>query len=339
MTRRIPSKAIAVVLGVLGGLLASVVAVATTGQLTAVLEAYDVAVAAVALTPDGETLLIGSEEGDLTLWRGAPFRYGSALASSSAARINEIAISPEGELAAVARDDRRVDLYSLPSGALIASLDAPIGAVKSIAFGPEGKRLVCGTDHKRVLIWDVETRARIGEVRETMNWVTAVAVSPSGEALATGTMGWIAVWRLVDGQRIAESELHTSTVNTMVYSPDGRFVASGSADKRIYLTETGTMRSLLLPTDRTGYVWALAFLPDGVHLLSGEQPTSPEWQDRRLRVWNTQDRSLAATLVGGHRRAAAVLTVAVARKADGSVLVVSGGSDGRACVWDVTDLD
>jgi WD40 repeat protein len=330
------SKAIGIIL--LGGLLTAIVAVAATAQLTEVLEAYDVAVTAVALTPDGETLLTGSESGELTLWQGTLFRQRTALASSRAARINDIAVSPNGELAAVARDDRRVDLYSLPSGTLIGSLDAPIGAVKSIAFDPEGKRLVCGSDHKRVLIWDVETRVPIGEVRETMNWVTAVAVSPSGEALATGTMGWIAVWRLGDGQRIAESELHTSTVNTMVYSPDGRFVASGSADKRIYLTETATMGSLLLPTERTGYVWSLAFFPDGVHLLSGEQPTSPEWQDRRLRVWSTWDRSLVATLAGGHRRAAAVLAVAVVQKADGSVLAVSGGSDGRVCAWDVTDL-
>jgi len=331
------SKEIAGVL--LGGLLAAGVAVAAAGQLTAVLEAYDVPVTAVAITPDGETLLTGSVDGEMTLWQGAPFRERTALASSSSARINEIAVSPNGEVAAVARDDRRVDLYSLPAWALIGSLEAPIGAVKSIAFGPDGRRLACGTDQKRVLIWDIEARVLIGEVRETMNWVTAVAASPSGEALATGTMGWIAVWRIGDGQRIAESELHTSTVNAMVYSPDGRFVASGSADKRIYLTETTTMRSILLPTDRTGYVWSLAFLPDGVHLVSGEQPTSPEWQDRRLRVWNTRDRSLVATLVGGHRRAAAVLAVAVAQEADGSVLVVSGGSDGRVCVWDVTDLD
>jgi WD40 repeat protein len=336
MMGRVQSKAIGVLLG---GLLTAIVAVAATAQLTAVLEAYDAAVTAAALTPDGETLLTGSEDGELTLWQGTLFRQRTALASSSSARINEIAVSPNGGLAAVARDDRRVDLYSLPTGTLIGSLEAPIGAVKSIAFGPDGKRLVCGTDQKRVLIWDVEARAPIGEVRETMNWVTAVAVSPSGEALATGTMGWIAVWRLGDGQRIAESELHTSTVHAMVYSPDGRLVASGSADKRIYLTEPATMRSILLPTDRTGYVWSLAFLPDGVYLVSGEQPTSPERQDRRLRVWSTWDRSLAATLVGGHRRAAAVLSVAVARKADGSVLVVSGGSDGRVCLWDVTDLD
>jgi len=327
-----------VLLGALLFLLSGAAA-AATGHLIAVLEAYDTRVAAVALTPDAETLLTGSEDGELTIWQGEGFRHAATLASSSSARINQIAISPGGETAAVARDNHWVDLYSLPAGALLGSLDAPIGAVKSIAFGPEGKRLVCGTDYKRVLIWDVESRARIGEIREPMNWVCAVAVSPSGETLATGTMGWIAIWRLGDGQRIAESELHTSTIHAMVYSLDGRFLASGSADKRIYLTETATMRSLPLPTERTGYIWSLAFHPDGVHLVSGEQPTSPEWQERRLRVWSTQDRSLSATLVGGHRRAAAVLSVAVGRKLDGTVLAVSGGSDGRVCVWDITNLE
>ena len=72
---------------------------------------------------------------------------------------------------------------------------------------------------------------------------------------------------------------HTADIHAVAFSPDRRWVATGSADKTIRIWDLSTGRSLRTLTGHTDLVWSLAFSRDGKRLVSASQ-------DGTVRVWD-----------------------------------------------------
>ncbi|PJF33585.1 MAG: WD40 repeat domain-containing protein, partial [Candidatus Thermofonsia Clade 1 bacterium] len=73
-----------------------------------------------------------------------------------------------------------------------------------------------------------------------------------------------------------------SSVLTCVFSPDGRYLATGGYDKRIKLWSLQTGRSVATLEGHTHNVQALAFSPNGHWLLSGAR-------NGGMRLWRMSD--------------------------------------------------
>ena len=74
---------------------------------------------------------------------------------------------------------------------------------------------------------------------------------------------------------------HTAPVDSVDYSPDGRFIVSGSHDKtlKIWDAESGTeIRTL---TGHVSHIRVVAWSPDGRFILSGSGV-----QERLVKVWD-----------------------------------------------------
>jgi WD40 repeat protein len=112
-------------------------------------------VTALAITPDGKRLI---SSGDVTvrIWETVTGRECAVLQQ---ARAYALAVSPTGTLLAVATDEpdrrHRIDLWDLPAGRKLASLDGHRGLVQCLAFSPDGRRLVSGSADTTALVWDV----------------------------------------------------------------------------------------------------------------------------------------------------------------------------------------
>ncbi|MCA2812298.1 MAG: serine/threonine protein kinase [Microcystis sp. M090S1] len=114
---------------------------------------------------------------------------------------------------------------------------------------------------------------------------------------------------------------HSETVFSVAYSPDGRYLASGSKDKTIKIWEVATGKGLRTLTGHSGVVLSVAYSPDGRYLASGSQ-------DKTIKIWEVATGKVR-TLTGHY-----MTFWSVAYSPDGRYLA-SGSSDKTIKIWEV----
>ncbi|CAM5673494.1 hypothetical protein SAVIM338S_07098 [Streptomyces avidinii] len=114
---------------------------------------------------------------------------------------------------------------------------------------------------------------------------------------------------------------HEAEVTAVAFSPDGRTLATGSADNtvRLWDPETGKLRSTL--EGPTSVVYSVAFSPDGRTLATGSD-------DNSARLWDLATNTTRTTLTG-HTDT----VYSVAFSPDGRTLA-TGGADNTVRLWD-----
>ncbi|KAF5314805.1 hypothetical protein D9758_018578 [Tetrapyrgos nigripes] len=132
-------------------------------------------------------------------------------------------------------------------------------------------------------------------------------------------MGYAALpagWKPLEG--------HTDWVKSVAFSPDGRHVVSGSADRTIRIWDTQTCQQVGEPLEgHIDWVWSVAFSPDGRHVVSGSQ-------DMTIRIWDMQTCQQVGEPLKGHTN----WVLSVAFSPDGRY-VVSGSWDKTVRIWNI----
>jgi WD40 repeat protein len=221
----------------------------------ATLRGHEGTVWAVAASPEG-WLASGGEDTTVRLWRTADGAPGATLRSHSRI-VWSVAFSPQGDLLASASFDRRVNLWRRRDASLLRTLSGHGQAVLSVAFSPDGALLASGGDDATVRLWRVADGALLRTLEGGAEHVYAVAVSPDGRWVAAGsrdrtTLGelWrnvvgteragslgrnVRIWRIADGALVQVLSGHRDDVHGVAFSPDGRRLATASADRTVVL--------------------------------------------------------------------------------------------------------
>ncbi|WP_164855860.1 PQQ-binding-like beta-propeller repeat protein [Lujinxingia sediminis] len=110
---------------------------------------------ALAWSPDGQWLAVGSEEGTRLLDREGleVRRFASAMGW-----IYDVGFNPEGSLLAVGAHGGHLQLLDPRSGAMVANLkptEGHSGGVRKLAFSPSGQWLASVSDDQTLRLWDV----------------------------------------------------------------------------------------------------------------------------------------------------------------------------------------
>src|SRR5262249_48585534 len=147
-----------------------------------------------------------------------------------------------------------------PGAVILGGHEEEIGY---LAFSADGTLLASGSADCTTRVWDAVT----GEERfrwKQRGWIRGLKFAPDGRALAAGAGRTVKVWDLTTGkERTTLAKGHRETIFTLAYSPDGRFLATGSKDGSVRFWDLTTGRDRAFRW-KIGEVHALAFAPDGM---------------------------------------------------------------------------
>jgi len=193
-------------------------------------------------------------------------------------RIMSVMESPNGRRIVSGSCDRTVRVWDAETGAELAVLRGHEGDVLLVAFSPDGRRIVSGSADGTIRSWDATSGAELGVWRVRGHRVTSLAYSADGRRVVSAS-NWLVkvrgrtivagctaqVWDAESGAEVVAWRAAKCGVDSIAYSSDGRWIASGSNDNkvRVWDAERGTKCAVLRFPPSSGAVTSVTSTPKG----------------------------------------------------------------------------
>ena len=251
----------------------------------------------VAISPDGNTAASGSGDSTIKLWDLATGTLKKEFSSQSGWVVS-LVFSPDGKMLVSGGADSTIKVWDMATYQLRATFQGHSEGVVALAFRnvlpitpaqpavnqPGSNILVSAGGDNKLMFWDVLSRCDVGQscrplqVFESLSRrLQTVAFSPDGNTLATGNGdGSIDLWNLNTGKVERTFFGHSDVVNSLVFSPDGKMLASGagSLDSTVKLWDVAEGQLLDTLKGHVDSILALAITPDGKTLISASEDTT-----------------------------------------------------------------
>jgi WD40 repeat protein len=186
----------------------------------------------------------------------------------------------------------------------------------------DGRLLASGATD-RICIWDLRSSNCI-RVIDAGTSVIAVAFSPDRYFLASVQGNAVKLWEIASGKLHMTLDDHNADVHSVVFSPNGKYLASGSHDFTVKLWEVATGN--LLRTFKHGYmVSGVAFSGHGQFLASS-------CFDGTAKIW---DVASGVEIMSFDQHTDDVMCLAFSPD---DRQLVTGSYDTTLRIWDVTAL-
>lgn len=205
-------------------------------------------------------------DGELTLW-SSDKRLRRRLELPNKSPALATAFSSDG-LTMVVAIPSQVIVYDTTTDTLVKSFPLPSVQISSIAISNNKQTIAVSESSGTVRLLTVSD----GSLKQTLagtEKVLDLSFSPDDGIVASAAGRDINLFDANTGTLIKKLSRHDSAVNAIAFSPNGRFIASGSDDRTaiIWQIDSGKSKHVLKGHDQT--VRAVRFSPDGNLLASG----------------------------------------------------------------------
>jgi WD40 repeat protein len=105
----------------------------------------------------------------------------------------------------------------------------------AIAFSPNGKQIASAGKDSKLKLWNAQSGASEQEIIvDDKLWIFGISYHPNGQVIANANADkTIKIFDLDTGELLKTLTGHRSEVNALAYSPDGKYLISGSRDTSV----------------------------------------------------------------------------------------------------------
>lgn len=249
--------------------------------------------------------------------------------------VDQLCYSPDGKYLASGGYDKSIRIWNLETGQLDIKPILDNGWITSLCYSPDGKYIASGRFHGTIQIWDVKDGSLIREDGpRDGELISSICYSPTGDLVAFGQMvnfgvfgdhsRPIYIWNIMNGGKIRSLNGHKGTINSISFSPDGRFIASASEEEtciRIWDTISETQVGSLVGHERT--ITKICYSLDGRSLISASE-------DKTIRIWDLGTYTQIGNPLIGHEAS----IISLSYSSDGKS-IISGSKDGNIRIWKI----
>lgn len=249
------------------------------------------------LSPDGKSLATANWKEGIALWDVATGKLVRWFGEGGQKEpyVSCCMFSANGRLlAGGSYQDDVIRVWDVASGKEVQQLKGQ-HRPGTLAFAPDGATLAsasmdAGSDYT-VRLWKLATGEEIWR-KVTRPWTAFdLKFSPDGRTLVLvgglpgqlNTTGEVRLWDAATGKELRHCEGHRERVDCVAFSPNGRMLATGSADNTVRLWEVVTGRERQCFQGHQSWISAVSFSPDGRLLVSSSD-------DITALVWNLTGR-------------------------------------------------
>lgn len=220
----------------------------------------------------------------------------TATAAQSVRPIRTLAFSVDGKTLATGSDQANVQLWDAKTGRALQSEAGPSPVARLAFVG--NSTVVSAADDRSLTLWETNPAwkfvGRIGpkadgpletDSSSLIGRVLCLAFNPAGTLLATGggepsRSGELKLWNIPALTLAREiKDAHSDTVFGLEFSRDGKYLASGAADKFLKVFDVATGKFVRSFEGHTHHVLGVSWKADGSQLASAGA-------DNQIKIWN-----------------------------------------------------
>ena len=336
----------------------------TTGDPLATLTGHINGITALAFSPDGRTLVSGSTDGTIRFWQTATGAPADTLITGHTQSIKAATFFQNSSTLVSAAFNGEITFWDVEtSQKSTVQNSGHRDWYSALAFSPDGTKLVSAASDGTIVFGGFPTGF---STTKPDNLIRLTDVS-TGDELATLPRGSgklifspddrtktvaiahldIRLWNTETGDELVIPVLdapnlgfhrNLPTILALAFSPDGRWLVSGTTEGHIRMWDVATGEALAVfsePTEQKnlGHISAVAFSPDRALLAAGTKS--------QLHLWDVRTGHKIFSVSTVHKRGWGIhhdYPVPLVFSPDGTILV-NGHNSGTIQLWDVKTGD
>jgi len=272
--------------------------------------------------PDGESIIIGTDNGLILIYRLSDNKY-AWIFEDEITSIKAISCSSEGKYLAYAGTGTRIIVRNIQTGKKIHELNKHRHDISGLNFSPNNQLLASASLDHHVYVWNLSNGDVQFELEGHTEAATCVHFSPDGKLLASGGRDKkVRLWNMANGKFIRSLIGHPAPISAISFSPENTTLASAGGAKMISLWSIETAKQIRTFIGHHGNINAIRFSPDGSILAAA-------CQDKKVYFWQVDN---ARSLYQMKRHEASVNDVSFLP--DGNT-VITASDDQSVRIWDV----